>query len=381
MIRIVYISDFLNHHQLPLAKEFYRLTNGNYQFIETEPMPESFKKSGYPTFDAFPFVISSWRSTTERQMACDVIDDADVVVFENLSFIDSIKKRLRQHKLTFECSERWLKKGLLNLLSPRLIKSQWLYHTFFYNKPIYRLCSSAYLASDLKLMRSYVGRCYKWGYFVEVNDLDLADIIQQREKLPKFRFISIGRLINWKQHDTSIRAASILRNKGYDFEINIYGSGPEREKLLKLINQSGLKNHVFLKGNISNDSIIEELRIHHALIFPSSRREGWGAVVNEAMANACPVIGSSAAGSVPYLIDDNVTGLFFPSGNYVELAEKMEKFMCNQDLRTLLSKNAYSKIVTEWSPVCAADNFIKLSNSLLSLNKSCAITQGPCSLA
>ena len=39
-------------------------------------------------------------------------------------------------------------------------------------------------------------------------------------------------------------------------------------------------------------------------IISSTHEEGWGAVVNEAMNSGCVVIGSHAAGAVPFLIEN-----------------------------------------------------------------------------
>lgn len=196
---IVYISNFMNHHQFPVASELYNLTKGNYRFIETESMPEIFKQSGYTEYDSLPYVIRCWKSTNEKEYAHNIILNASAVVYEAIDSIDIIKERLKYGKLTFECGERWLKRGLLNLLSPRLIKSQWRYHTFFYNKPLYRLCASAFASSDLRRMHSFEGKCFKWGYFTEFKNLDLENIIANRRKADKIKFITIARLVNWKK--------------------------------------------------------------------------------------------------------------------------------------------------------------------------------------
>lgn len=377
---IVYISNFLNQHQYPLSLQFYELTKGNYRFVEIEPQPDSFKNAGYPTFDSAPFTIQSWKSVEEKEKATKLILNSDVVIFEAVDSIQLIKQRLNSGKLTFECGERWLKKGLLNLLSPRLIKSQWLYHTQFYNKPLYRLCASAFAASDLRLMHSYKNRCFKWGYFTEFKQLDVEALLQKRRDYDKTRFITVARLIDWKRNDLIIKAARILKTKGYAFEINIYGSGPKQQHLQDLISQYGLDDDIVLRGNLDNNLIIDQIQEHNALILASNRQEGWGAVVNEAMSNACPVIGSDQIGSVPYLIDGGINGLIFRSGDYNSLAAQMEKVITSKQLTDELSIQAYETMRNHWSPKCAATNFIKLVSSITESTYD-AIINGPCSPA
>ena len=45
---IVYLSNFFNHHQKPVADAFYKMTDGNYWFVETANMSEEQKLLGYP---------------------------------------------------------------------------------------------------------------------------------------------------------------------------------------------------------------------------------------------------------------------------------------------------------------------------------------------
>lgn len=377
---IVYVSDFMNHHQFPLAAELYLQTKGDYRFVEIEPMGDNFKKAGYTVYDSLPYIVCCWKSEEEREKAHDLILNADAVVYEAIDDIDIIRQRLTCGKLTFECGERWLKKGLLNLLSPKLLKSQWRYHTEFYNKPLYRLCASAFAAYDLSLMHSFKNKCYKWGYFIELNDIDISGLIEKRHKTDIIRFITISRLINWKRNDLIIEAARILKNEDIPFEINIYGDGPMKKDLSRMVEKYHLSNHIYLRGNLPNDKLMEQIQEHDAMILASNRQEGWGAVVNEGMSNACPVIGSDQAGSVPYLITNGVNGLIFKSGDYQDLANQMLKLIENRELRDNLANRAFETMRNIWSPKHAAQNLILLINSLRKGIDN-TIIEGPCSPA
>ena len=46
-MKIVYLSNFFNHHQKPLSDQLYELTNGNYYFIETGELPNEQRLLGY----------------------------------------------------------------------------------------------------------------------------------------------------------------------------------------------------------------------------------------------------------------------------------------------------------------------------------------------
>ena len=134
-MNVVLVSNFMNHHQVALCDELYKLTKGSFVFVETEEMPHSFKIGGYPSFSR-TYVVKAWLDERERQKALTLSRSADVVIGSNgKGNIPFIKDRLKNGMLTFDCSERPLKKGWINMFSPANVISQFYYHLFFYNKP------------------------------------------------------------------------------------------------------------------------------------------------------------------------------------------------------------------------------------------------------
>lgn len=343
-------------------------------------MPQSFKDSGYPSFEDSPILIQAWKSIDNMSHAKQLVNDAEVVIYGNIKNYDWITKRLNKGKLTFECGERWLKRGWINLLSPRLIKSQWLYHTQYYNKPLYRLNASAFASSDMAKLHAFKGKCFKWGYFTTVPDIDIDEVINARNLKKKVSFMVVSRLIPWKHVDMVVDAAKLIRRESFDFDIDIYGSGCERDKIKTMIENYRLTDCVKLCGNVNNAQIHELMRKHDALIFTSDKNEGWGAVVNEAMSNGCPVIGSNAIGSIPYLVKDNFNGLIFESKNIDRLVSQMSKFLQSKKLRHDLARQSYITMKEEWSPRHAASRLLKLIHHIQS-HSLLEFTSGPCSPA
>ena len=131
---IVFVSIALNIHQIGVADELYRLSGGNYWFVETGMSDIDNKKGGDSDFSKRPYLI---RVTDGKESECKVLQlirNADVMIY-GASPLKYLKERVKTGKLTFIYSERWLKKGLINLLSPRLIKQQLFYHIYCHNKP------------------------------------------------------------------------------------------------------------------------------------------------------------------------------------------------------------------------------------------------------
>lgn len=375
---IVFVSNFLNHHQFEVANKLYHLTQGRYRFIETEPMPDWIKKGGYSEYENLPWLIQSWKSAQALKEAKQVVLEAEVLLWTNNLFMNQVRQRLKSNKLTFDVGERWLKRGLINLLSPRLIKSQIYYHLFLKKKTLYKLCASAYAANDLTLMRSYKNHMFKWGYFTSVDEKERHNA--GPAEATKIRIIQVARFISWKHLDLSIKMASRLKRMGYTFEFNIFGGGPEEKRLRELISGLNVQDEVRLCGNRPNQEILQQMRNHDIFLLTSDRNEGWGAVINEAMGQRCAIVASYEAGSVPFLIADGINGLTYKHNSLDELTEKVRFLLDNPEKIKEYGDNAHHTINTIWSPTNAAKNFLKLVNALQH-DDICNISEGPCSPA
>lgn len=378
-ISIIFISNFMNHHQYPLGCELNRLTKDHYAFIETMPIPQWLLDSGYPIFSE-PWIIRSWENSELNAKAKDLIFNADVVIWDGHNFYDLIKNRLQKYRLTFEYGERWLKRGLINLMSPRLIKNQIYYHLFFRNKPLYHLNASAYAANDYSFLKSYKDKMFKWGYFPKTEEINPLSIIKKRRNSGNIKLLWVSRMLKWKHPELPVQLMKRLKDQGYNVSLDMFGTGPLLEQIRRNISELNLEDIVNLRSNVPNQEILEAMKSHHLFIFTSNKHEGWGAVINEAMSNVCPVVCSNLIGSVPFLITNGVNGLIFDKSNLDSLEKNVRYAIDNYSLVEKMAINAYDTIKNEWSPYKAATNLIKLCNTLLNGNQDYPI-DGTCSPA
>jgi glycosyltransferase involved in cell wall biosynthesis len=115
-------------------------------------------------------------------------------------------------------------------------------------------------------------------------------------------------------------------------------------------------------------------------LFTSDRNEGWGAVLNESMANGCAVVASNLIGSVPFLVKDGENGLIFQSEDIDSLYQKVKSLLDNAELRAMLSQNAQRTMQEIWSPQNAAIRFLHLVEALQN-GEDTPFIEGPCSKA
>ena len=175
--------------------------------------------------------------------------------------------------------------------------------------------------------------------------------------------------------------AKRLKDKGYNFHIDMYGSGEELNATMQLAQNLAVDDKVSFCGNLPNEEILNQMRQHEIFLFTSDRNEGWGAVLNESMSNGCAVVASNLIGSVPFLIQDGNNGLIFKSENIDSLEKNVMYLLDNPSRRVELAKNAILTMRSVWSPKNASKSFFELVEALTTKNSALIPKNGPCSKA
>ena len=117
-------------------------------------------------------------------------------------------------------------------------------------------------------------------------------------------------------------------------------------------------------------------------VFNSDFREGWGAVVNEAMNSACTVLASHAAGSVPFLIENGKNGLIYKCGKISQIEKSLERLIADREYRLSLGKNANQSIRDMWNSDLAVERFFRVYEKISNGEDYKGLFEkGPCSLA
>lgn len=298
-MKIVFVSNFLNHHQIPICEEFVAMSDEFY-FIATD----NGSNQGYQITEARDYVIDY---RVDKDRAEREIISADAVIFGACP--DSlVELRMKENKLSFIYSERIFKKGILRCLIPRnfrMLKSRYLNHK---DKNLYVLAASAFLPYDLSVFGFDNSKIFKWGYFPNCE-------INSDSKKEQNTILYAGRLLKLKHVETVIETARLLKRDGFEFKVNIVGDGPEKEQLTALKNKHKLDDYVEFLGSKTHREVLEIMQRSSIYMFTSDFNEGWGAVLNEAMSNSCAVVASSAIGSVPFLITNNENGMIYKYGN------------------------------------------------------------------
>ena len=108
-MKIIYVSTYFNHHQLPFSMGVIGQNNVDYTYVALDPLPKERFDMGYEDMNhKYPFVLCAYDSEEKMHQAEKLIDDADVAIYGSCP--DSlIVRRTSKGKLCFKFSERYFK--------------------------------------------------------------------------------------------------------------------------------------------------------------------------------------------------------------------------------------------------------------------------------
>jgi glycosyltransferase involved in cell wall biosynthesis len=149
--------------------------------------------------------------------------------------------------------------------------------------------------------------------------------------------ISIGRLEIEKGHDRLIKVWEYVVKKHPDWSLDIYGEGTLKETLLNEIKYRNLENNIKIKTPVSN---IFEKYNESSFYIMTSRYEGFGMVLAEAMIHGLPCISYNCPDGPRYIINDGVDGFLIEDGNNQLMAEKICYLIEHEDKRIEMGKKA-----------------------------------------
>lgn len=142
-----------------------------------------------------------------------------------------------------------------------------------------------------------------------------------RASLSKPIAVAGGRLISQKGFDRLIPAFAKVARRHSGWTLHIYGSGPRRRQLERLIARHGAQGNIVLAGRVRNF----ETQLEEASLFVlSSRFEGLPMVMLEAMGKGLPVVAFDCPTGPAELIEQGCNGILVPEGDIDALAAAME---------------------------------------------------------
>lgn len=146
-----------------------------------------------------------------------------------------------------------------------------------------------------------------------------------------------GRLVPGKRFDLLVEAFTAVAAKHPEWQLRIYGGGPEKQRLRQLIDGLELGSHVRLMGTRSP---IEAEFARASLVASSSDAESFGMTLVEAMRCGVPVISTDCPLGPAEIIHDGIDGFLVPRDDAHALTERMLTLIENEPRRRVMAQAA-----------------------------------------
>jgi glycosyltransferase involved in cell wall biosynthesis len=173
-----------------------------------------------------------------------------------------------------------------------------------------------------------------------------------------FTFVLIGRLERRKGVDLAIEALARVP----EIRLEVVGEGEQRAALERLAVGLGVRRRVLFHGYVEDARPI--VAAADAALC-SSRSEGLGMALLEAMSMGRPAVGF-AVGGVPEIVKDDRTGLLSPAGDVEALAARMREAASSRDRMRALGEAAHRHVIERFSARAMRARYADVYASLVS---------------
>lgn len=168
--------------------------------------------------------------------------------------------------------------------------------------------------------------------------------------------LSVGRLVPEKGTEYIKKIAIRILKQYPEWQWVILGDGPERDKLERFIIENKLEGRLILKGNVKN---VDDYLRKASIFVLTSKLEGLGLSLLEAREMKVPCVAFDVKMGPRELIHNGADGYLAGSFDCDEMAGKIEKLICDTQLRERFAENAFlcmdefriNKIAGQWKEI------------------------------
>lgn len=177
------------------------------------------------------------------------------------------------------------------------------------------------------------------------------------------RFLYCGQLIARKGVDLLVDAFCMVADRQENVRLTLVGEGPLHGVLARSIPERH-REKIHLAGFQPVAELPRRFAEADVFILPS-RHDGWGVVVQQAMAAGLPVVVSSAVGAGPDLVREGYNGHTVPVGQTEELARVLESLAVWPEKRLVFGAHS-RQLMSQWTVPHAVEAWYRFCREVLS---------------
>ncbi len=378
-MKVTFVSNYINHHQIPFCNVMYEHLGKGYTFVQMEPMEEERIRMGWNPTEVPEYVKYAYE---EPELCRKLVEDSDIVIWGGVEDERMLVPRMQEGKPVLRYSERLYKEGQWKAISPRGLRKKYLDHTRYRKAPVYLLCAGAFVASDFHIVRAYPDKMFRWGYFPECKEYDLEKLMACKTETSCTELLWAARFIDWKHPELVVELAEELQKQGKEFHITMIGDGELYPIIEKMIAEKKLQKYITLTGSKTPAQVRDAMEKASIFLMTSDRKEGWGAVMNEAMNSGCAVVADRMEGASLFLIKQGENGYWYKKSTAEGMAQLVGELIEDKELCHKLGRNAYHTITGLWNAKMAAERLLQICEEIVAgRDPEISWQEGPCSKA
>lgn len=177
--------------------------------------------------------------------------------------------------------------------------------------------------------------------FVKFIPNPLSYMPESRSTLENKQVLSVGRLDWQKGYDMLVDVWKIVNQKHPDWNLKVFGDGSFREELEKKTHDCGLD--ASMKWEHATPRIFD-LYLESSIYVMSSRYEGFGLVLTEAMSCGVPCVSFNCPFGPSEIIKDGEDGLLVPIDDVQKLADSICRLIEDEQLRKSMGEKAVENV-------------------------------------
>lgn len=231
-------------------------------------------------------------------------------------------------------------------INPDIEIISWLHNDFasyknFYFKDCYtQFIENLSLANSVVTLTENDRRKYLplLSQVVQINNPLTAPVNRNYSRNNASRKLSFVGRLEYKQKGLTY-LIELSRLIPSDWIISVAGDGIDAERFKQEIKDNNLCDKFEFKGALRGDTLAKHY-LDSSIFILTSRWEGFGLVITEAMSYGVPVVAFDTVGSREIIGEDNNFGFLIENGDTESMAQKINLLIDNEDLRRKYSERS-----------------------------------------
>jgi len=203
-------------------------------------------------------------------------------------------------------------------------------------KPILKMVDSISVPSEFLRDAFWEGLNLKTTIVPNIADIGQFKFYERYPVRP--RLLNTRNLDKIYNVGCTIKAFKIVHEQFPESSLGLVGDGSERQELEHLVKELGLNHSVTFYGAVEH-SKISNLYDQYDIYVNASNVDNMPGTILEAFASGLPVV-STNVGGIPYIIEDETTGLLVEKEDYESMALKVIELLRNPEKALTLAQNA-----------------------------------------